>query len=236
MGCGCGCNSNVSYGNNNSCSKQYAGIYFCKDPVCYVKTTFIVPIADVTIDIEVTDSSRLYKGEGIQIGTGYFQIVAIADANNISIAHSGTASPGLTIVAIQPTYGCYQYPILFVGGIWLPWIPVLVGWSTVPPVGVYRYRVSGKTCFLAVYQSGAAVSDSVNTTIALPLPAAAVSGMFWSDSIAQAVDNSVSLTSPGLVSIASSGTVATLYPNSSGSAWTASGQKLARFQTSYQIA
>lgn len=126
-GCGCGCSSNVSYGRNRSCSKQYAGIYFCKDPLCYVKTSFVTPADNVVIEIEVTDSSRLYVGQGIQIGTGYFQITDIADVNNISIAQNGTAPVALTIVAVQPTYGCYQYPILFVGAIDLLIDPTVAG-------------------------------------------------------------------------------------------------------------
>jgi len=113
--CGCGCNSNISYGYNKSCTKGYAGIYFCKDPLSYVKTTFVMPADNVILEIEVTDSSKLYVGQGLRIGTGFVQVVAIEDTNNISIAQNGTATAGLTITAIHPTYGCYQYPMLAAG-------------------------------------------------------------------------------------------------------------------------
>jgi hypothetical protein len=236
MACGCGCNSNIAYGYNKSCTKQSSGIYFCKEPLCYVKANFVTPAVDVVLEIEVTDSSRLMLWQGIQIGTGYFQIVAIDDANNISIAHSGTATAGLQITAIHPTYGCYQYPITFVGDVPLNWTPTLVGWSTVPPTAAYRYSVNGKRCTISVTQSGASVSNSTSTTISLPIAAATITNMAWHGTISQAIDNSVSLTTPGLVNISTGGLVATLHPDAAGSGWTASGQKLARFQTSYQIA
>ena len=127
-GCGCGsCNKNISYGHNKSCNKAYAGIYFCKDPLSYVKANFIVPADNVILEIEVTDSSRLYVGEGIQIGTGYFQVIAIEDATNISIAQNGTATVGLQITAIHPSYGCYQYPMLYVGAVDRLIAPTVIG-------------------------------------------------------------------------------------------------------------
>lgn len=124
--CNCGCNKNISYGCNSSCNQSYSGVYFCKDPICYVKSDFVIPAANVAINIEVTDSSRLYVGAGIQIGTGYFQVTAITDTNNISIAHNGTATPNLQLTAIQPSYGCYQYPITLVGKVSLLKTPTVV--------------------------------------------------------------------------------------------------------------
>lgn len=115
--CNCGCNKNISYGCNKSCNQAYSGIYFCKDPICYVKVNFIMPADNVILDIEVTDSSKLYVGQGVRIGDGFVQIAAIEDTNNISIVHNGTATPNLQITAVQPSYGCYQYPMLPVGAI-----------------------------------------------------------------------------------------------------------------------
>lgn len=123
-GCNCrSCNSNISYGYNKSCSKTYAGVNFCKDPFSYVKESFVIPAIGTILEIVVTDSSRLYVGQGIGIGGNYFYVAAIEDTNNISIFHNGNADVGLQITALNPAYGCYNYPILFAVPGWGDWEP-----------------------------------------------------------------------------------------------------------------
>lgn len=125
--CDCGCNKNISYGCNKTCNQSYSGIYFCKDPFCYVKTNFVMPDDNVVLEIEVTDSDLLYVGQGVRIGAGFVQIAAIEDSTNISIVHNGTATPNLQITAVQPSYGCYQYPLIPVGAVDQLIIPTIAG-------------------------------------------------------------------------------------------------------------
>lgn len=127
IGCDCGCNKNISLGCNSSCNQSYSGIYFCKDPLCYVKTNFVMPAANVVLAIEVTDSSKLYVGQGVRIGDGFVKVAVITDTNNISIVHNGTATPSLQITAVHPSYGCYQYPMLYVGAVDSLIVPVVAG-------------------------------------------------------------------------------------------------------------
>jgi len=125
--CNCSCNRNISFGSNSRCCQTSSRVNACDDPVVYVKTNFIVLADNVILEIEVTDSSLLYEGEGIRIGDGYFQIAEIIDSTTISIVQNGTATPGLQITAVHPSYGCYQYPILYVGAVDQLIVPEIAG-------------------------------------------------------------------------------------------------------------
>lgn len=120
--CGCGGNCSCSCGrqtvlqqSKSSCCNTSNGTKFCKEPLVYVTSNFTVPAVNNPLEIKVSDSSKLFIGEGIKIGSGYFQIIDIADSRTITIIHSGTATPGIVITALNPSYGCYAYPIYFAG-------------------------------------------------------------------------------------------------------------------------
>ena len=132
MGCGtCGYNScNCSCGRKTvmqqsaaSCCNTSAGTRFCKEPVVYVTGDFTVPAANVEVEISVSSSAKLYLGQGISIGGEYFKITEIVDSLTIKAAHDGTATPATVIKAMSPTYGCYQYPIYYVGEVELIFEP-----------------------------------------------------------------------------------------------------------------
>lgn len=122
--CGsCGCDScdchcgrkTVIQQSSSSCCNTSTGARFCKEPLVYLTSNFTVPAANTEVEITVSDSAKLYAGQGIQIGTHYFQILEIVDSRTIKIAHNGTATPAATITAVSPSYGCYQFPIYYVG-------------------------------------------------------------------------------------------------------------------------
>lgn len=75
------------------------------------------------MQIKVSNSSKLYVGQGIQIGEFYFQVTEIENATTIKIAHNGTATPGANLNAINTAYGCYQNPIYYVGLVELTYEP-----------------------------------------------------------------------------------------------------------------
>lgn len=121
-GCGCCSESACSCGrktviqqSSSSCCNSSSGSRFCKEPVIYVTGNFVVPAAGVEVEVEVSNSARLYVGQGIQIGDGYFQVTEIVDSVTIKVKHNGSATANTTITAVSPTYGCYQYPIYYVG-------------------------------------------------------------------------------------------------------------------------
>ncbi len=112
--CSCG-RKTVIQQSSSSCCNSSSGSKFCKEPVIYVTGNFVVPAAGVEVEVDVSNSSKLYVGQGIKIGDGYFQITEIVDSVTIKVKHNGSATANTTITAISPTYGCYQYPIYYVG-------------------------------------------------------------------------------------------------------------------------
>ncbi len=126
--CDCSCGrKTVIQQSKSSCCNTTTGTRFCKEPLVYVTGDFTVPAANVPVEITVSDSSKLYEGQGIQIGTGYFQIREIVDSKTISIAHNGLATVATVITAINPTYGCYTYPIYYVGYVDILTTPSVIG-------------------------------------------------------------------------------------------------------------
>lgn len=121
--CNCGCGScscscgrkTVIQQSKSSCCNTSTGTRFCKESVLYVTANFVVPADNVEVEVSVSSSAKLYVGQGIQIGEGYFQVTEIVDSTTVKIAHNGTAVPNTNVTAVSPTYGCYQYPIYFVG-------------------------------------------------------------------------------------------------------------------------
>lgn len=114
--CGCSCGrKTVLQQSKSSCCNSSSGTKFCKETQVYLTSNFTVPNANIDVEITVSDSSKLYFGQGIQISTFYFQITEIVDSRTIKIAHNGTATAGTIITAINATYGCYNYPIYYVG-------------------------------------------------------------------------------------------------------------------------
>ncbi len=118
----------------------------------------------------------------------------------------------------------YQY------GVWKTWTPTLVGWSSNPATGSYKYYVIGNTCCINVYQAGAATSNSTSTTLTLPV--ASIAGLPPYVAV-QFVDNGTTSTTPGMATFNST-TVVGVTKDWNGATWTNSGTKLVRFNLCYQ--
>lgn len=112
--CTCG-RKTVLQQSVSGCCTSGATANFCKEPIAYVTTNFTVPVANVEVDIEVSNSTSLYIGQGIKIGSYYFQITTITDAKNIGITHNGLATVGAVMLAKSTAYGCYALPIYYAG-------------------------------------------------------------------------------------------------------------------------
>jgi hypothetical protein len=189
--CNCGCGScscscgrkTVLQQSKSSCCNNSSGTRFCKEPVIYVTGNFVVPAANIEVEVSVSNSSRLYVGQGIQIGDGYFQVTEIVDSTTVNLKHNGTATPNTTITAVSPTYACYSYPIYYVGiveleydvdtdeitGIDAAYAPVAD--SVVDPVVSYSYGYLGPD---KVHVDIELTAEIANTPefISIPLPAA----------------------------------------------------------------
>lgn len=154
-GCDCNCGRKTVLQQSVSCGSRNSSSRFCTEPLAYLTSNIIVLAAGAPIEIKVSNSSKLYKGEGIQIGDYYFQILEIIDSKTVSITHNGTATPGANITAINAAYGCYQYPIYYVGIVELAYEPETtdiegldasfdpVSDSIIDPVLVFTYGYLG---------------------------------------------------------------------------------------------
>lgn len=116
------------------------------------------------------------------------------------------------------------------------WSPTLVGFSANPTSTVYKYYKSGNIVTCVVRQGGLGTSNATNFTISLPFTAATISSGYWGAMIWDWTDNGVTGTVAGIATIASAGTVMTLYKGVGSTAWTAAGTKGANLTITYEAA
>ena len=158
----------------------------------------------------------------------YVSIVTVADT---LLTVFGNTVPNATLTDAE--YSKVE-PLDFPS--WNNWSAGLSGFSVAPSNDVYRYKLIGRMCTLKMRQATAGTSNSTGFTISLPFAAATITNMFWG-SPAMVMDNGVNLTTPGLMLIASAGTVLTVYTNYAQAVFTASGSKrLTIGEITYEIA
>lgn len=116
---------------------------------------------------------------------------------------------------------------------WQSWTPVFTGFSADPTDVVARYLRFGALCWVQVYMGTAGTSNATGFTVSAPITAATVSGGFWRNSLSFYEDNNTNYRNGGEVTIASAGTVFTLY--TPGTNWTGSSEKRAFFQIFYEV-
>lgn len=131
MTCGCGCGQYYPFqpAGCGISNQVPSGPYTCVNFPAAVKKNFAVPAAGVDAVIEVTSTSHLYDGQGVQIGNGYYMITEIVDSTHMTIQHTSSVNPdsGTIVVAIHPEYGCYQYPVIPIGAVRLTGTPTVIG-------------------------------------------------------------------------------------------------------------
>lgn len=108
---------------------------------------------------------------------------------------------------------------------WFNFVPGQIGFSAKPTNTVYRYSPHGKKMSLQLRQTSAGTSNATNFVMGLPVMAATVTNMAWMSSSCIVDDNSVGATTPGLITVASAGTVLNVYKDQQLAGFTASGGK-----------
>ena len=104
------------------------GPYPCRPHFPCVRKDFVTPAAQSPVNIELTDTEALTTGQGILIGSAFYIITDIIDSLIIQAYHNGVgADVGTTIIAVHPSYGCYQYPVIPAGKVSLDTTPSLAG-------------------------------------------------------------------------------------------------------------
>lgn len=107
---------------------------------------------------------------------------------------------------------------------WFDWAPTFTGFSSDPPNGIYRWRAYGQTIKCFIRQPSTGTSNATTFTISAPVTAVTIASMQWGVA-ASVTDNGTFLTTPGVLRIASAGSVLDVYKDASLAAFTASGTK-----------
>ena len=116
---------------------------------------------------------------------------------------------------------------------WFNWTPTLTGFSADPTNAVYRFRISGRMCFVKVRQGTAGTSNGVGFSVSAPIAALTLANAGWWGNPGFYVDNGVTKTG-GAVGIGTGATAVTCYTADLG-AWTASGSKRIAFLIGYEF-
>lgn len=133
MSCGCCGNGGYPEISPQRLQAGFGGSGFigrnnpCRLHLPAVAMNFIAPAADVPINVIVTHTMPLFVGQGIKIGSGFYQVVDIIDAVTLTIQHSGLGiAAGTNVIAREPNVQCYQYPITTPGIVTLNFNPAVV--------------------------------------------------------------------------------------------------------------
>jgi predicted RecA/RadA family phage recombinase len=169
------------------CASEYSGQtgpFFERPHFPAVRKNFVEPAVRSPVIIELTDTQSLYIGQGILIGSSFYQITDILDSLRVELQHNGLgAVPGNTIVALHPEFGVYQYLVIPVGKVVLDTSPSYAGVnaagdtavaSSIVAINVNQiaYGFTGPTTFDFQAQFTGQI-DNTPHWIALALPVAA---------------------------------------------------------------
>jgi len=200
--------------------------WIAADAMTYVSATTFTVTGDQT--------AKYTKGTRIKCTNTtvkYFVVVSSVYGASTTVTVTGGSDYALADAAITSPYYSYSNPPDFPG--WFNWAPTQVGFSADPAGGLYRFRVDGNVCTLAIRQPAAGTSNANTFTISLPITAKTLADMAWVAS-GFATDNGTLITGMGYV--VSAGTVLTLYKNLSATGWTTSGNKyLNAMSIAYEI-
>jgi hypothetical protein len=158
----------------------------------------------------------------------YFYVTAASYSSpNTTLTLTGGSDYTLANAAItDPAYSYMDAPQGFPG--WFSWTPVFTGFSVDPPANVWRFRISGSVCFV---KGGTGTGGTSNaTTFTMTIPVIGINGASFAP--CRVMDNGTYLVAPGMVTFSA---VATLYTNMLNGAWTATGGKVAWFNTFYEF-
>lgn len=122
-------------------SSNYSGPSPCAPHFPALTSNFVTPAANTSVIVDFTSTANLYIGQGLEIGTTYYQIIDILSATSVELQHNGLgATVGAAFTAVHPAYGCYQFPVIPAGLVSLEITPTVTGYEadgTTPIASVY---------------------------------------------------------------------------------------------------
>lgn len=162
---------------------QVSGPVGCRQHFPFLRKNFVTPPANTAVQIELTDTQNLVQGQGLLIGSVYYQITNVLSSLLIEAKHNGLgATVGTTIIAVHPSYGCYQYPIIPIGMVVIEESAALAGLSVAGSTAIgssvinvivnrFSYGYVGPTTIEFEYEfNGQIASTPAWLGVALPVP------------------------------------------------------------------
>ena len=161
----------------------------------------------------------------------YFVVASSSfGAGTTTVTVTGGTDYSLAAVAISAnSYSYAANPQGYPG--YFNYAPTFTGFSADPAVGdgSSRFAVNGRTCIWEHNYNTAGTSNATGFTVTLPIASAS-----YFRSWLLVLDNSAARAALGMISINST-TVAGLFTDGTGAAWTGSGTKNGRFVLVYQV-
>lgn len=202
-----------------------------------------IPMATCTFsssNVMIVDSATaaaLDKGDKIWLasngiaGAKYFYVTAVSGT---SITITGGSDYTFTNNTISgPAYSKMATPAGFPQ--WFNWSPTWSGFSAGPSGGITRFKIDGRTVTCAIHPATNGTSNSISTSISLPVTASSLAGAYWRGINGAATDNGVTQTAASEWNINSGGTTVGVYLTAAAGNWTASGSKLWTGQITYEF-
>lgn len=186
--------------------------------------------ADYTVDLPTAVGNLgviIFKGAAaltkvvtIQ-GTGGQTIDGETDRKIASTGMISLMSDGANWVVIQEV------------GSWIPYTPVLAGWSSDPAIDRSVYFRVGKMITVQVHTSANGTSNATTKTVTVPFNAA---GPTQIGVTSFHVNNGVTATTPGICITRVGSNIVDFYTNTAAAVWTASGNCRLNFTLNYVMA
>jgi hypothetical protein len=196
----------------------------------------------VYVPVSSTRENRLAQGMVVQHKQdGTHADVITTNAINENTTANGVTIDGLNIKDNKLNTNDAVIPSNLAAGtgsdwVFQTWTPTIGGFSANPTGGLYYYKQVGKKVTLFITMPNNGTSSTATITLTLPVTARTITNMEW-NGFGVVVDNGVTQTTPGMLSVASGGTSLTVFLNLNAGGFTASGSKrLARGMIEYEAA
>lgn len=139
--------------------------------------------------------------------------LSLQAGSDYTVANAAITNPGVSYVSCPR-----GFPQRF------NWAPVQGGFSSDPANGIYRFCVRGRMVRCDIRQGADGTSDDTVFSLSLPITAATITNQYWVGSGA-VKDNGTVQAGPGMIAVASAGTVMNIYKDWTPTAFTGSGAK-----------
>lgn len=164
----------------------------------------------------------------------YFYVTAVSfSAGVTTVTITGGSDYSLANAAITNNfYSFVENPDAFPP--YFNFTATFVGFSA-DPTYIAHFKLIGKTCYYHMMMTANGTSNATGFTVTAPFTALNIANNFYGTLFWTAVDNGVTLTTPGRVFIGANSNVITLQKDLSSAAWTNVGGKRADFELIYEI-